>query len=35
MSLKATKNVGTNRYELEILVDGAKFQEAIKERGFL
>ncbi len=31
MSLKATKNVGTNRYELEILVDGAKFQEAIKE----
>ncbi len=30
MSLKATKNVGTNRYELEILVDAAKFQEAIQ-----
>lgn len=31
MSLKATKNVGTNRYELEIIVDGEKFREAIKE----
>ena len=29
MSLKATKNVGTNRYELEILVSGEKFREAI------
>lgn len=31
MSLKATKNVGTNRYELEIIVDAERFQEAIKE----
>ena len=31
MSLKETKNVGTNRYELEITVDAEKFQEAIKE----
>ncbi|MBQ6847328.1 MAG: trigger factor [Clostridia bacterium] len=31
MSLKASKNVGTNRYELEIIVDAEKFQEAIKE----
>ena len=31
MSLKETKNVGTNRYELEIVVDGEKFREAIKE----
>ncbi len=31
MSLKATKNVGTNRYELEIIVDAEKFQAAIKE----
>ncbi len=31
MSLKQTKNVGTNRYELEITVDAEKFQEAIKE----
>lgn len=30
MSLKETKNVGTNRYELEIVVDGEKFREAIK-----
>ena len=30
MSLKASKNVGTNRYELEIVVDGEKFREAIK-----
>ena len=30
MSLKATKNVGTNRYELEIIVDGERFREAIK-----
>ena len=30
MSLKETKNVGTNRYELEIIVDAEKFQEAIK-----
>ncbi len=31
MSLKATKNVATNRYELEILVDGEKFREAIAQ----
>lgn len=31
MSLKETKKVAANRYELEILVDGARFQEAIKE----
>ncbi len=31
MSLKETKNVGTNRYELEIVVDGEKFREAIKQ----
>ncbi len=31
MSLKETKKVATNRYELEILVDGEKFREAIKE----
>ena len=30
MSLKETKNVGANRYELEIIVDGEKFREAIK-----
>lgn len=30
MSLKATKNVSTNRYELEIIVDGERFREAIK-----
>ena len=30
MSLKETKNVGTNRYELEIVVEGEKFREAIK-----
>ncbi len=30
MSLKASKNVGTNRYELEIVVDGERFREAIK-----
>ncbi len=30
MSLKETKNVGTNRYELEIIVDAEKFGEAIK-----
>ena len=30
MSLKETKNVGTNRYELEITVDAEKFQNAIK-----
>ncbi len=30
MSLKETKKVATNRYELEILVDGEKFREAIK-----
>ena len=30
MSLKATKNVATNRYELEIIVDGERFREAIK-----
>ena len=30
MSLKATKNVAANRYELEITVDGEKFREAIK-----
>ena len=31
MSLKETKNVSVNRYELEILVDGERFREAIKE----
>lgn len=31
MSLKETKNIGTNRYQLEIAVDGEKFREAIKE----
>ena len=31
MSLKETKNIATNRYELEILVDGEKFREAIKQ----
>lgn len=30
MSLKETKKVDTNRYELEILVDGERFREAIK-----
>ncbi|MBE6808125.1 MAG: trigger factor [Ruminococcaceae bacterium] len=30
MSLKETKNVAANRYELEILVDGERFREAIK-----
>ncbi len=30
MSLKETKNVATNRYELEIVVDGEKFRDAIK-----
>ena len=30
MSLKETKKVATNRYELEILVDGERFREAIK-----
>lgn len=29
MSLKASKKVDTNRYELEITVDGEKFQDAI------
>ena len=31
MSLKETKKIATNRYELEITVDGEKFREAIKE----
>lgn len=30
MSLKETKNVETNRYQLEIEIDGEKFREAIK-----
>ena len=30
MSLKETKNVGANRYELEIVVDGERFREAIR-----
>ncbi len=30
MSLKETKKVATNRYELEIIVDGERFREAIK-----
>ena len=30
MSLKETKKVETNRYELEITIDGEKFREAIK-----
>ncbi len=31
MSLKETKKIDTNRYRLEITVDGEKFREAIKE----
>lgn len=31
MSLKETKKVDTNRYQLEITVDGEKFREAIRE----
>ena len=31
MSLKETKKLETNRYQLEITVDGEKFREAIKE----
>ena len=30
MSLKETKKVAENRYELEILIDAEKFGEAIK-----
>ena len=31
MSLKETKKLKENRFELEITIDGAKFQEAIKQ----
>ena len=31
MALKETKKLETNRYELEITIDGEKFREAIKE----
>lgn len=31
MSLKETKKIDTNRYQLEITVDGGKFREAIRE----
>ena len=31
MSLKETKKIDTNRYQLEITVDGEKFREAIRE----
>ena len=31
MSLKETKKISANRYELEILVDGERFREAIKD----
>ena len=31
MCLKETKKLETNRYQLEILIDGEKFREAIKE----
>jgi len=31
MSLKETKKVAENRYQLEITVDGEKFREAIKQ----
>ena len=31
MTLKETKNVETNRYQLEILIDGEQFREAIKQ----
>ena len=31
MSLKETKKLETNRYQLEIIVDGEKFRDAIKE----
>ena len=30
MSLKETKKLDTNRYQLEITIDGEKFREAIK-----
>ena len=30
MSLKETKKIDTNRYQLEITVDGEKFREAIR-----
>ena len=31
MSLKATKKIETNRYELEIVIDGEKFRAAIND----
>ena len=31
MSLKETKKISANRYELEILIDGEKFRQAIKD----
>ena len=31
MSLKETKKIDANRYQLEITVDGEKFREAIRE----
>ena len=31
MSLKETKKLSTNRYELEIVIDAPKFQEGIKK----
>lgn len=31
MSLKETNKIDTNRYQLEIVIDGEKFREAIKE----
>lgn len=31
MSLKETKKIDTNRYQLEIVIDGEKFREALKE----
>ena len=31
MSLKETKKLETNRYQLEILIDGEKFRDAISQ----
>ncbi|MBO4432181.1 MAG: trigger factor, partial [Clostridia bacterium] len=31
MSLKETKKLETNRYQLEILIDGERFREAITQ----
>ena len=31
MGLKETNKIDTNRYQLEILIEGEKFREALKE----